>query len=147
MASCNDIIPAKNLMTPNDVYQEFDNIINLYRGRMKAFINGKLMSLSPVSLVNRHTCIMIDTLIEHAIKQHCITDKYKYKDMLDLFVHVKTVKNIHEHNLIDYILTPITTELHKLNYDVTIRYPSSSIMGNGAELPVNIALKWNHMTP
>ncbi len=142
------IIPAKDLMTPDSVYLEFNKIIDDYRLRMKMHINITLRSLSPMTLIYRCVTIDVEKLIECATNQlkNNIPDKYSYVEIAMIFSHFNHEKQIPQHNLIDYVLTPITNELIKLNYDVTLGYSSSAI-GNKGEHSTSITLKWNHLIP
>lgn len=139
------IIPAKDLKTPDCVYDEFKKITNEYRVRMKKYINNVLQILPPMSLINQCVTIDIDKLIECATNnpQFC-EDDYNYIEMAMIFMHFKTEKKMMQNNLIEYVLEGITAEMIKLCYNVTIAYSSSSINNKG-EPPVSITLKWNHL--
>jgi hypothetical protein len=142
------IIPAKDLMTPDSVYLEFNKIIDDYRLRMKMHINSTLRSLSPMTLMYRCVTIDVEKLMECATNQlkNNIPDKYSYVEIAMIFSYFKIKKQIPQHNLIDYVLTPITNELIKLNYDVTLQYGSSAI-GNKYEHATSITFKWDHLSP
>ena len=148
MSGMCSIIPAEDLMTPDSVYLEFNKIIDAYRLRMKMHINRTLRSLSPMTLINRCVTIDVEKLIECATNQlkNTIPDKYSYVEIAMLYCDFKHEKQILQHNLINYVLTPITNELIKLNYDVTLGYSSSAIE-NKNEQPIMITLKWNHLPP
>ena len=145
MASFESVIPANDLITPLCVYNEFETHINLYRGRIKKFINKTLQKLPPMSLLHCYTNIEIDSLIEYITSPQIVDmhDEYKYSELVELFQYFKNEKNIPEHNLINYILSPITIELIKLNYNVTLQYMPLSIEKKYTH-PIIITLKWNH---
>lgn len=141
----NVIIPAKDLQTPDCVYDKFEEITNEYRDCMRKYINNVLRFLPPVSIINQCITIEIEKLIECATTNHPISeDDYNYTEMVMVFTHFKTTKQIPQHNLIDYVLEDITAEMIKLGYNVTVAYSSSSINNKG-EPPVSITLKWNHL--
>ena len=139
------ITPARDLKTPDCVYDKFGEIINKYRNRMKKYINDVLLFLPPMSLINQCVTVEIEKLIECATNnpQFC-EDDYNYIEMVMIFMHFKTEKKIMQNNLIEYVLEDVTNELIKLGYNVTVAYSSSSINNKG-EPPVSITLKWNHL--
>lgn len=148
MASSGSIIPAKDLMTPISVFQEFEKQINSYRGRIKTFINRTLKSLSPMQLIHCFTIIQVDKIMEYvtAPQTQGIPDKYKNEEVQVLYQHFKKAHNFQENNYINYILTPVVNELCKLNYDVTLGHSSSTIHQKEIDYPESITLKWNHLT-
>lgn len=141
------IIPAKQLMTPAAVFYEFEKQITSYKGRVKIFINNSLKSLQPMQLIHRFIIIQVDKIMEYvtSAKTQGIPDKYTYEEMQEMFQHFKQVHNFQENNLINYILTPITNELCKLEYNVTVGYNSSIITCKDG-YPITITLKWNHLS-
>jgi hypothetical protein len=145
MADMYSIIPVKDLMTSEDVYKEFERIINEYRDRMKNYINRTLIGASPISMINQCITIEVEKLIECATHNPTFCeDNYNYIEIAMIFTHFKTAKQIKQYNLIEYVLADITAELIKLGYQVTLEYNSSSI-NNKSEPPVSITLRWNHL--
>lgn len=146
MAVYGPIIPAKRLMAPDAVFYEFEKQIKSYSGRMKIFINNSLKLLQPMQLIHCFTIIQVDKIMGYvtSTKTQGIPDKYTYEEMQELFQHFKQAHNFQENNLINYILTPITNELCKLDYNVTVGY-KSTINGKD-DYPITITLKWNHLS-
>jgi dihydroneopterin aldolase len=145
MAGMYTIIPVKDLMTSENVYTEFKRIISEYRVRIKKYINRTLITSSPMTTINQCVTIDVDKMFEYAKTPESIDipDNYNYIDMAMLFTHFKTVKQFAQHNLIEYVLEDITTEMMKLGYQVTLEYSSSSINNKG-EPPISITIRWQH---